>query len=705
MQLNADQPIQSNENDVLGHGRFAKRLAESFDALNANNGFVAALNGRWGSGKTGIINLLKNHFKNNENIIIVEFNPWMFPSEQTLYHSFFETLAAKLKAKITGLDTLLSDIYAASEGIGIIKSIISVGSTAAQHRWLHEHILSPKWSEKFKKYSRKEPQGLEDIKDKISNAIIDSQKKIIVIIDDIDRLERNEIRGVFRLIKSVANFSNVIYLVSFDRRIANEALKTFENIDGEEYLEKIIQASFDVPPADEYQLRKLLFSKLDLITGDYKINDEVRWWNVYIEGIRCFLETPRDVIKLSNAFALSWPPVAKELDFIDFLFIETIRVFKRSLYEIIVSNKDKLTEYTTNEAEKRDKTFYDKLRAECSINNNTYILDNALMRIFPNLESIWGNMSHSSESYGKWKRQRRICSEDDFMSYFRLGIDDQSISQEDIRRFMSSSADQAKLEETLLSHANSLGENGLTKVAEFLERLVLVVDEIPTQNIQYVLNAILNTGDYLIKIEDKSGGLFTETNEVRLARLVYWLLAGYTEEIRADFLINAFKQSRSTTILAHSLSMLENERKKSIDKDKIPNEAKNQLRKIVLQKIDRDVKSGVFIDLPNLAYLFYRWRDLAGIDKVRSWTQGNRTDDELLKVMKAFTKENQRHVISDQVSQTVLYVNKKDISEFFDPDKLIKLANAISKNPKSGKEDKAVADRFLKGSYNYENND
>ena len=74
----------------------------------------------------------------------------------------------------------------------------------------------------------------------------ESRNKFVVFIDDIDRLDGEEIRDIFKIIKAVGDFPNVVYVLSFDRTVVFESLKNVQpGLPGEEYIEKIVQVIFE----------------------------------------------------------------------------------------------------------------------------------------------------------------------------------------------------------------------------------------------------------------------------------------------------------------------------------------------------------------------------------------------------------------------------------------------------------------------------
>ena len=90
-------------------------------------------------------------------------------------------------------------------------------------------------------------QNLKKTKDELKDKLKDLNKKIIVVIDDIDRLTSSQIRDIFQLVKQVADFPNIVYVLVMDKEVVCSALEKVHNMDGNEYLEKIIQVPFEIP--------------------------------------------------------------------------------------------------------------------------------------------------------------------------------------------------------------------------------------------------------------------------------------------------------------------------------------------------------------------------------------------------------------------------------------------------------------------------
>ena len=115
-------------------------------------------------------------------------------------------------------------------------------------------------AEAAEKASIEEIVPLDERKKVLSQSLQALKRPILVIVDDIDRLVDDEIRLLFRLVKSNADFPNVIYLLLFHRDHVERAL-----LGGRSYMEKIIQVGFEIPKVESKKLKELLEIELHSI--------------------------------------------------------------------------------------------------------------------------------------------------------------------------------------------------------------------------------------------------------------------------------------------------------------------------------------------------------------------------------------------------------------------------------------------------------
>ena len=97
--LSADKPLSNPDHDQLGYSPFAENLSKSIYKMAPLEGFVIAIYGQWGSGKSTVLNFLEYYLKQmpeNELPVVMRFNPWWFSGHEDLTMRFFDQLQAAL---------------------------------------------------------------------------------------------------------------------------------------------------------------------------------------------------------------------------------------------------------------------------------------------------------------------------------------------------------------------------------------------------------------------------------------------------------------------------------------------------------------------------------------------------------------------------------------------------------------------------------
>ncbi|MFP1710670.1 KAP family P-loop NTPase fold protein, partial [Gardnerella swidsinskii] len=363
----ADKPIEKADEDLLGRSDFAKQFGKSICEYDSKDGLVIGLYGKWGSGKTSIINMaiseipvdesekkkwysrvykrIKKIFTSQKTEeedqchypIIIRFSPWNYSDKNNLISLFFHELKNKLgvakgeenKEKIGKAISQYSDIIDALSSIPVAGPVIA-------------HILKTTFKAAGSKLMK--TPSLDEAKEKLCKALEDFNHKIIVFIDDIDRLTTPQIKDIFQLVKQVGDFPNIIYVLTMDREIVCNALSEYHNIDGDEYLKKIVQVSFEVPEIDKTTVHEILRDRLNDIVHKSK-NEEEFENNEYFETVleNCvnpYVNNIRDVNRLLNAFHFKYGALCEETSFVDLLAITAIEILEPKLYEWIFNNKD-----------------------------------------------------------------------------------------------------------------------------------------------------------------------------------------------------------------------------------------------------------------------------------------------------------------------------------------------------------------------------
>lgn len=166
--------------------------------------------------------------------------------------------------------------------------------------------------------------------------------KIVVVIDDLDRLTPGEAVEMVSLVKGLGDLPNVVYLLCCDERRLAELLRTHLGLDGREYLEKIIQYSVHLPTLDPADLSRLLDADLSELLPPLDNADRARLSHVWFSIIRRYTSTPRDVRRLMNAFSMAIAGLGDHTDPIELLILEAIRLNEPQIYDWLRQNIDEL---------------------------------------------------------------------------------------------------------------------------------------------------------------------------------------------------------------------------------------------------------------------------------------------------------------------------------------------------------------------------
>jgi predicted KAP-like P-loop ATPase len=333
-----DIPIKVVADDRLGRYNFAKKIAINILDYNSDESFVIGIYGEWGSGKTSALNLIKNEIidrsanvKSKPRYKVLQFNPWNFSNQDQLLEQFFKFLKKELSI-IDYSEVLYKNgefCEKVSKCLKLFNLLPCSGKIGA--------LLSA-YSQSLK--SLKSNKSIEEIKLEINMILSKQQRKFIILIDDIDRLNDNEIAQVFQLVKLIANFKNILYVLSFDKKVVVSALKHVQSEFAELYLEKIIQFPALIPAPSKKKIQSLLFEQLNVLIEDIKI-EESRLYGLMSCGIYDTFTTLRQVKRFLNNFKFSYVPLKKEVDFVDFFIVKYLEVFYYEVYKKL-QNEGKL---------------------------------------------------------------------------------------------------------------------------------------------------------------------------------------------------------------------------------------------------------------------------------------------------------------------------------------------------------------------------
>ncbi|MCL4743704.1 MAG: KAP family NTPase, partial [Phycisphaerales bacterium] len=406
--------MSSKADDRLNRAPFAERVAGILRGMPKGTSMVVGIHGPWGDGKTTVLNMLQADLEADGETATVEFNPWRFTDEPSMLAGFFRVLAGVIRAKLT---TPSEAVAGWIEKIGRYASVVDTrlgraGEVAEAHA----------------------EASLEELRSRLSEALTSADKRIVVLVDDIDRLDKHETHTLFRLIKACADFPNVCYVLAFDdvavAKSLGERFGGGNEASGRAFLEKIIQVPLKLPVAMKEDLRSLCFQQVDqAITAagiELSKEDAGGFVSGFDRGVSIRLDTPRAAKRYGNGLMFALPMLKGEVNIVDLLLIESVRAFYPAIYEIIRVNHD---EFSGVESEHRQ-PGYDGPRAwvllkpvvDALPSEEQEAIKSLLTRLFPRLRSAYGGGRYGSDWLLPWAKAKRICSPDYCPRYFSYSV-------------------------------------------------------------------------------------------------------------------------------------------------------------------------------------------------------------------------------------------------------------------------------------------
>lgn len=313
--LNSDSPIHQASDDEFYRTKIIHGFVKNINKLDVSkSGYSVAITAPWGNGKTSFINLLGKELEKSTNIRLINFTPWLLIPGTSITKAFYFLLAQELG----GVNRYISCL---------IKQYLN----------LLEANFGKEIPHVFK------TESLADVYSKICEILGASTERIIVIIDDIDRLSSEEILEVFRIIRGSANFPNIVFISCFDKEYVNAALLKYSETLKKTYIEKFFQLEFPLPPYDKNILRKMamkfakqLFSNT-LIDLD-NFNDYIKASQSHFfqnDDIINYFDNPRQLIRWLNNLCLSYSAIKGECHIADLGDIELLKMFYPTLYSLL----------------------------------------------------------------------------------------------------------------------------------------------------------------------------------------------------------------------------------------------------------------------------------------------------------------------------------------------------------------------------------
>lgn len=612
--LKNDIPINSVEEDLFNRKPFAEIIASSIQSYSqsSSRSFVFGISGEWGSGKTSSINMVKEILgksKDEEGFRVIEFTPWFFHGGSGLVSEFLTQFAIALNGADRQFKTTAVKALELAQVLRPLKYVPGMGGVV-------DATLDG--ARTLSRYLKENRQTVNEMKNEINSKIKSTGIKLLVIVDDLDRLSDKETAEMLMAIRCIADFENTFYLLAYDHNLLVQACGNIQKGFGEQYIGKIIQLPATLPSLTKRELKNYFLGEINNLPEWRELSflKKERFESLISDGLSESFRNPRDVIRFMNLFPIKLRNARGELDPIDLFCLTLIEVFGHELFIHIREKGHILTgqsmPYKVGEKERQEhKQEIVKVLEDIFTRLNSFgpISRLILLRLFPAIREYFPDVYariEEDESEPSLKSNWRIAHPDCFESYFSFSNSPDVIGKIEMERIIQSSANHEELKERF-EHYKSKGL--------LFELFSSVKDFASNREISLTKDQVRNLSDILM-IESENVTIpegILETKKRMAADIVNKLLrrveiANDRKEL-VDFLFQIADQGESKIALTY-LSVLvflvagfTNDIEERLEPSVIEEFVKKMLN-LLGKKIDIDV----FVKLENAMTILFYWQ-------------------------------------------------------------------------------------------------
>lgn len=353
--------------DLLNRNKIIGDLFNSIKYCKNKEKFIISLTGEWGSGKTTILNIVKEQLNSEDFIIIDDFETWKYNNEKSLLYGMFDEIIKKIGINFSTLE--IKRFVNSCIAIVSAKTDINIGLFL-----LDDAIINK-------------------IKLMIGEYLEKNNKRVIFIIDNLERTNENNILVILKTISTILNIDRFIYILSYDEDEMKDIFDNKLHINYD-YMDKVVQLPLSVPNISREDINNVCTICMNNLLMHYGINREdiekyipaIKLFNKNIKDLRSF---KRKVNSICNSCFFG----DNYLNKLDYFLIELIRQDNIELYNDIRKNyeyyvsEDQVAVYgylrdSAKEFNERATKYFDKL-FESELNKE---YKDMLCLIFPNVK-------------------------------------------------------------------------------------------------------------------------------------------------------------------------------------------------------------------------------------------------------------------------------------------------------------------------------
>lgn len=509
--LRGDRPIESAEQDRLGRSPFAKAIAAQVLESPALDSFAVAIMGPWGCGKTSLVNMITEELRHRSDSVVVDFNPWMFSGTEQLVGFFFRELGAQVAELSTKKRFAAAGAALQKYGglLGHVAEVLPVVGGAAKKGLDLAKEAGGAWAE---------APSIESQRTKIREQLLRLDKRIVVVVDDIDRLRPEEVRELLKLVRVTGDFPGIVYVLAFDRVRVERALG--DDVEtGRAYLEKLVQVGFDVPLPMDADIAQMLIEELNAVIDgvDHRPIDSTELLNIFQYVIRPLFRSPRDVRRYANALPPILRVTGREVALEDVLALEALRVFLPDVFAALPALARAITDDGYAFSNSRVQYELCATRLKCLAADAGplgEVVTQFFQRLFPAAAHYFGGPHYGEGFVKEWRRKRRVASIDVLRYYLERRLPEGVIATAEVEAALAVLGDRDALREFVARLTPD-------QVEHLLGRLEAFEDEFPSSAVESAVGALLDQSGQL---RQERRHFFDLGADFALARVVLRLL-------------------------------------------------------------------------------------------------------------------------------------------------------------------------------------
>lgn len=303
--------------DLLGYQPYVDAMVEVLAQKDLHTPFAVGVFGRWGTGKSTFMNLLQQQLSQSERrkrdlsggFHFVKFQPWQFEDKEEVWKALLLSVIRYLEhvheerfspgeEEGERIKQTLRNLALSVGKLAINKAVQSITAGAVDlDAVIEAYAATSKENSDFINTFRKR---FGDVKQDILGKHNGDTSRLFVCVDDLDRCTPDNCIMVLEAIKLFFDFEGCVFLLGIDREVVQRGIeqkyRDSVGIHGQDYIDKLIQLPFSLPPIQP----KVFETFVNSVTTQFEFSPEIRSLVVLAAE-----NNPRSAKRLSNCLQLT----------------------------------------------------------------------------------------------------------------------------------------------------------------------------------------------------------------------------------------------------------------------------------------------------------------------------------------------------------------------------------------------------------------